>query len=368
MWSRAFVLTFSFAAIAVPSPAQEATLEGELAPGFKDLIEVSEVLLDVIATDADGRVVLGLGEDDFVIEEDGEAVEITGVSFYATRYADDLPVAETLAAAAAEEVPSSRYFILFWDAQPRDLRYGNLMLRQHMRASRDLKRWVMEEMSASDWMAVVRYDGELAIYQDFTQESEALVEAIRRAAVGKAPNAFAPASRRSGPIDHLSLARRLPPRDRTGGREDIYRALGRVAEASGYIVGRKNLLLLTTGFGEEERHSRSRPHPERYPALETLLNDHNVAVYPIDLTPPGRSPRQRDFLDQLARDTGGYYDENFVGFLNPVKDVAEENYGYYLLSYQSARRLGEIGYQRLEVRARDPEIQVRARTGYRYGL
>ena len=232
MWSRAFVLTFSFAAIAVPSPAQEATLEGELAPGFKDLIEVSEVLLDVIATDADGRVVLGLGEDDFVIEEDGEAVEITGVSFYATRYADDLPVAETLAAAAAEEVPSSRYFILFWDAQPRDLRYGNLMLRQHMRASRDLKRWVMEEMSASDWMAVVRYDGELAIYQDFTQESEALVEAIRRAAVGKAPNAFAPASRRSGPIDHLSLARRLPPRDRTGGREDIYRALGRVAEAS----------------------------------------------------------------------------------------------------------------------------------------
>lgn len=64
---------------------------GGLAPGFRDLIEVSEVLVDVIATDAEGEVVLGLGKDDFVIEEDGEAVEITGASFYATRYAGDVP-------------------------------------------------------------------------------------------------------------------------------------------------------------------------------------------------------------------------------------------------------------------------------------
>ena len=39
----------------------------------------------------------------------------------------------------------------------------------------------MEEMSASDWLAVVRWDGELEVYQDFTQETQALVEAISRA-------------------------------------------------------------------------------------------------------------------------------------------------------------------------------------------
>ena len=254
------------------------------------------------------------------------------------------------------------------DAQPRDLRYGSLMLRQNLRASRDLQRWVMEEMSASDWMAVVRYDGELEIYQDFTQETEALVAAIGRASSGRSANAFAPASRRSVPTRHLSLLRRLPAWNRTAGRENIYHALGRLAEVSGTLVGRKNLLLLTFGFGEEIHHSKSRPHPEHYPELETLLNDHNVAVYPIDLTPPGRPARQRDFLDQLARDTGGTYDESFSGFVNPVKDIAQENRGYYLLSYQSARPAGEIGYQRLEVKARDPEIKVRARTGYRYGL
>ena len=363
--SLCFILPL--AALAVPAAAQDEMPSAGLAPSFKDLIEVSEVLLDVIATDAEGEVVLGLGEDDFLIEEDGEPVEITGVSFYATRYFDDEERAAA-GATAPQEVPSSRYFILLWDSQPRNLRYGSLMLRQRLRASRDLRRWVTDEMSASDWLAVVRWDGELAVYQDFTQETRALVEAIGRAAVGKAANAYAPASRRSGSIRHLSLQRRLPPPRRAGERENLYQALGRLAEASGTIVGRKNLLLLTTGFGVELQHSRSEPHPEHYPALETLLNDHNVAVYPIDLTPPGRPARQRDFLDRLARDTGGYYDENFIGFLSPVQDVAQENHGYYLLSYQSARPAGEIGYQRLEVKARDPEIRVRARTGYRYGL
>ncbi len=360
---QAVTVAILIAVFTVPLAAQEA--ESELALGFKDLVEVSEVLLDVLATDADGELVLGLEKDDFVIEEDGELVEVTGVSFYTTRYGHGEAAAtgsETVA-----ETPSSRYFILLFDAQNRHLKYGAQMLRQHLRASRDTQRWVKDEMSASDWMAVVRWDGKLEVYQDFTQETEALVEAIGRAASGKSPSAFVPASRRAGPVRDLTITKRLPPAVR-GERETLYQALGRLAQATGYIVGRKNLLLMTIGFGEEEHNFGSKPHPELYPPLETLLNDHNVAVYPIDLTPPGKSPRQQDFLEQLADDTGGYYDDNFVGFFNPVKDVADETYGYYLLSYQSARPAGEIGYQRLVVRARDPEIEVRARTGYRYGL
>ena len=48
--------------------------------------------------------------------------------------------------------------------------------------------------------------------------------------------------------------------------------------------------------------------------------------------------------------------------------VSDENYGYYLLSYQSEHPAGEIGYERIAVRPRDPRIELRARTGYRYGL
>ncbi len=336
-----------------------AGAQEELAPSFDDLVEVSEVLLDVLAVDEDGNVVTGLGKDDFVVEEDGEPVPITGVSYYATRYDES---------GEAEEIPASRYFVLFFDMQQRSPRYGSRMLLQRLRASRDLQRWVEEEMTASDWMAVVRWDGKLEIYQEFTQEAGALAEAIRRAAAGKPANSYLPAGRRHSPGRSLELARRLQPPVRGSSRENLYQALGRLAEATGYIVGRKNLLMLTTGFGEEKGLYRSEPDPDHYPELETRLNDHNVAVYPIDLTPAGLPPMQEDFLERLATDTGGYYDPNFVGFLNPVKEVADDNLGYYLLSYQSARPAGEIGYQRLEVRARNPEVQVRARRGYRYGL
>ncbi len=354
---RALSRALPFALLTVFATAP-ATAQDELAPSFDDLVEVSEVLLDVLAVDQDGNVVTGLGKDDFVIEEDGEPVSITGVSYYSTRYDDS----------AEDEIPSSRYFVLFFDMQPRSPRYGSRILTQRLRASRDISRWVEEEMTASDWMAVVRWDGKLEIYQEFTQETGALVEAIRRAAAGKAANSYQPAGFRRSPDRSLALARRLQPPVRGSGRENIYQAIGRLAEATGSIVGRKNLLMLTTGFGEEKSFYRSEPDPDHYPDLETRLNDHNVAVYPIDLTPAGHPPLQEEFLEQLAEDTGGYYDPNFVGFLNPVKDVAGDNLGYYLLSYQSARPAGEIGYQRLEVKASNPEIQVRARRGYRYGL
>ena len=76
MWSRVLVLTFTLAALTAVSPAQEGEPPVELAPSFKDLIEVSEVLLDVIATDAAGQVVLGLGE---AFHRNGASLEATTV-------------------------------------------------------------------------------------------------------------------------------------------------------------------------------------------------------------------------------------------------------------------------------------------------
>ncbi len=61
-------------------PAEEPALE------FEGLIEVSEVLLDVAATDVYGESVTGLDTDDFVVEEDGKPVRLTSVSYYTTRY------------------------------------------------------------------------------------------------------------------------------------------------------------------------------------------------------------------------------------------------------------------------------------------
>lgn len=341
--------------IALLASAAHLHAQEELA-SFDGMIEVSEVMLDVLATDADGEIVRGLDKDDFVIEEDGEEVIITSVDFYSTRYGEDIT--------KADEIPWSRYFIAFFDDQRRFNRYGTREIRQHIRASSHARRWVAEDMQPSDWMAVVRYDGTLKIYQDFSQDRDALNEALGRAAVGRKPS-----PQRQSQTGLVSLLRNLPQPTQRKGKENIYQSLGRLAESSGFIVGRKNLLLFTLGFGLEDHTTRKVTPDERYyPHMEAMLNDHNVAVYPIDITPAGQGARQRDFLQLLADDTGGFYDENFVGFLAPLQDVAEENSGYYLLSYQSPRPAGEVGYQRLEVKSQDSDIEVRARRGYRYGL
>ena len=344
---------------AAQEPEPPSAGEPSLELSFEGLVEVSEVLLDVLATDGEGQVVAGLGRDDFIVEENGEPVNLTGVSFYSTRY-DSQPQ-------VAGEPPSSRHFIFFFHNQWQTSYYGGDLMRQQMRAGIESRRWLEEEMLSSDWVAVVSYGkGKLRIHQDFTQDREALVRAFKEGAIGKKPAGM---QRRSPGSRDLDIFRRLPRgrelRERAG---NVYQALGLVAEACGYVVGRKNLLMFTIGFGQERRFGEAEPDPDFYPQLETALNDHNVAVYPIDTSPAGRGTRQTDFMTRLAEDTGGTYFEDFVGFIRPLRDIGGDNYAYYVLSYQSEHPAGEIGYQRVEVRARDEAIQVRTRKGYRYGL
>ena len=333
--------------------------EPVLDVGFDGLVEVSEVLLDVLATDEEGEVVLGLDEDDFIVEENGEEVDLTGVSYYTTRYAGD----------GADEVPSSRYFIFFFHTQWHLKSAGGDLMRQQLRAGLESRRWLEEEMLPSDWVAVVGYNSKLRLYQDFTQDREALKKAFRAAAASKKPSTDVPLRRRSPGATELSILHRLPT-----GRElkkkvrNVYQALEQLAQTCSPIVGRKNLLMFTVGFGDEMGIGDAEADPRYYPQLETALNDHNVAVYPIDTSPAGRGTRQTEFLTQLAEDTGGVYHEDFYGFIHPLRDIGGDNYAYYVLSYQSEHPAGEIGYQRIEVKARDESIQVRARKGYRYGL
>ena len=224
-------------------------------------------------------------------------------------------------------------------------------------------------MLPSDWIAVVSLGSKMIVRQDFTQDPDALRQAIEDAAAGRKPRAKT--SRRDPARDYdLHILRRIEtdPRLRRRG-SDVYDALGLLAEASAYLVGRKNMLVFTIGLGEE-----GRPPPSDAPELvqfETVLNDHNVALYPIDITPAGRGTlesRQSEMLTRLAEATGGVYHQDFVGFLGPMSVVADENYAYYLLTYQSTHPSGESGYRQVEVRTRDENLTARVRRGYRYGM
>ena len=341
-----------------PSGAQEP------ADSFEGLVEVTEVLLDVLATDRSGAVVTGLGTDDFVVTENGDPVNLTGVSYYTTRYGPDGSIQ-----VADGDIPSSRYFIFFFHDMRRFGPEATRLVRQQLDAARKSREWVEDHMLPSDWVAVASYDVKLKVHLDFTQDREQILQAIEDGSRGKDPEKnVGRRGRRVPPSGAPSLLRNLPQgktlRKKTS---RIYDGVRLLADASAFIVGRKNLLMFSIGFGEFRGTGVPTGDPRYYPKMEQALNDANVAVYTIDLTPTEFDHAQRDFMSQLASDTGGYYYGTFVNFITPLREIAAENVGYYVLSYQSEHPAQEQGYQEVKVKAVDKSVKVRARKGYLYG-
>jgi hypothetical protein len=97
------------------------------------------------------------------------------------------------------------------------------------------------------------------------------------------------------------------------------------------------------------------------------LNTANVAVYTLDVVPPGTHHTMSNALQKLATDTGGRYFWEVTNYETVLGQVAQENSGYYLLSYRSEHSQGQSGYQAVEVRTTNPEFKVTARKGYNYG-
>lgn len=350
-------------ALSLPLTAQEPEA------GFEEEIEVSEVLLDVVAVDRKGQVVRGLGPEDFQVRQGGEPVEITGVSFYTTRYGADARTGTAAGGGAVAEIPSSRYFIFFFHDQRRVGGVGGQLLRQQLDAGRQSARWIREEMQPSDWVAVVGFGVKLQVYQDFSQDRGALETAIDQAVRGRDAKTLAPSKRRRAVASGPSLLAQLPPQPTLGDRTPrMYEALQVLAEATGPLVGRKNVLLFTIGFGQLDGVGPfNRPDPRFYPETEEALNANNVAVYPIDLSPVGVEHTQTGFLNQLAYDTGGTYLRTFTSFITPLRRIAEENDGYYTLSFRAEHPAGERGYRQITVDATRPKVILRAPRGYRYG-
>jgi VWFA-related protein len=330
---------------------------------YKEELAVSEVLIDALVTDRRGTIVLGLGEDDFSIEENGKPVEITGVTFYSNRqFLDSAAVAGTLGLDPAE-IPVERYFILFFHDQRRGFQR---LLSQQLTAARETKKWIQGDLLPNDLVAVVSYDVKLKLHQDFTNDRGGLVAAIDAAAtgqdgVGEWPSRQA-AARGPSLAEHLPRGRELRKQTPL-----IYDALRLVSAAAGSIPARKNLVLFSTGFGVVDPFGFYQPDARYYPRMMQALNDNNVAVYPIDLIPAATDHPLRSALSQVAADSSGRYYSLFVSFLTPLEEIARENNGYYLLSYRSEHEAGAVGYQKVEVSTRNPNFVIKARPGYRYG-
>ena len=351
-------LAMTLALFATGLLAQEPKPQGQ----FEAEIDVNEVLLDVLVTDKKGNVIVGLKPEDFVVKENGKPVELTGVTFYSDRRL----IGSAQEGVKVDEVPEDRFFILFFDDQKDEAVDSPSLLARQVDASQRAKDWVLKGRQPADWVAVVSYDKKLKVQQDFTRDGRALAEAVGDAVKGKDAEGNWPSRIKQG--EGPSLYAHLPQgnalRDKT---ESIYDALEVLAEAAGHVRGRKNLIMFSTGFGDLNAFGQYVPDQRFYPDMAQALNDNNVAVYNIDLVPAGTIHPLSNAMMKLSSDTGGQYYTNFATFSTPLKQIGEENSGYYLLSYRNEQPAGKTGFQEVEVDTTNPEFKVRARKGYEYG-
>lgn len=358
----ASVLALILALGSLPAQGQETPApKGE----FGEDIQVTEVLLDVRVNDKQGNVIIGLQPEDFVVREGGEVVAVETATFYSNLQLAPGADGSALSAEAVDAVPRDRYFILFLHDQRRTHSDDRGVLSRQIEAIQKSKEWVRTGLLPGDWVAVATYDHRLKVQSDFTQDRGQILGALDWAVKGKDSGNWpsrvdetAPKSLRA----HLPQGKEL--RDQT---TRIYDALEVLAEASGSISGRKNLMLFTLGFGRVDSFGLYREETRFYQPMVQALNDNNVAVYTIDLSPPGVRHTMEDAMNQLANETGGEYLFNFTNFILPLERISEANAGYYLLSYQSRHKTGESGYQRVKVDTKDPTFRVQARDGYLYG-
>ena len=362
---QAFIVVLAVLGVVLPLAAQEQETPETT---IREQLEVTEVLLDVVVTDGSGNIIIGLKPEDFTIVDGDREVQAKTAVFYSNRRFVDSGVSAERLGVAADEVASDRYFIFFFH----DQRFEDPDLTANiLDAIRWSKDWVRYESLANDWIAILSYDASLKVHQDFTNNKEDLLRALDGVSKSRSPENTWPS--RIEDVEGASLRQGLPQgKDLRKKTRRIYSALSTVAEASGDIVGRKNLLFFSVGIGQLREGGNYVPDSRYWGPMMESMNDNNVAVYAISWI---RNIGQETFaqgalnnsLSLLAVDTGGQYFANFVNFKEPLRKINEDNNGYYLLSYDAEYPAGKTGFQEVQVRIENPGFNVRARKGYSYG-
>lgn len=383
------------------------------------------VQLDVVVTGRDGRCVSGLAPAAFEVLEDGKK---QAVSHFAEESREGLRATEEPRAAPApapgEPAPApapagsrGRRFVVAFD----DLHTtaGNLAA-----AKKAMGRFVDEQVSPDDWVALVSTSGNVGVYQDFTRDPRALHRAIDRVT-----SRYVPVEPGGAPylsefqaelIDRntdpealrVAVEEILQTEDylgEIGAREKAYaqarrmvfeiqartgRALGAieaVVRGLAPVPGRKIVVLVSDGFlvgaGAAESHTfdvrriidaATRSGVVLY-ALDTrgLIADApgGSASFggPGVLTAPGArsnlqsrgNEAQKQSLNALAEDTGGFLVQNTNDLNAGLGRILRDNEVYYLLAYEPANAARDGKFRKVQVRvAGRPDLKVRTRSGY----
>jgi VWFA-related protein len=281
--------------------------------------------------DRQGKYVSNLTQADFVVREDGVEQK---VSYFAAPQDDPITIT------------------LLLDTNQPDLDF--------LRAEKNAAiQFFLSPLGKFESAALMRFDHDFWVVQDFTDSATLLLSAARSLA-------------EHGAAADPSLEHRVSLKGAAGsgvvqsGRNaQLYEAISRAARSMGERQGRKALIVVTDW---SDLGTRLRLED----VFEAVENSSTI-LYPILLAEP-RTPDAgghaeallKALLRKLARDTGGRDLE--VDLDHPLgallEQIRQELRAQYLLGYTPSGSTTGNGYREIEVASKDAALRVRGRAGY----
>ena len=378
-----------------------------------DLIEVRAVV-----TDRDDRVIDNLKAEDFELLENGRLQQ---VSFFSLRKIGS----ESSAPQASERVeanpkslphnpvsslkPPARTIVLFVDTL-------HLSVTSFVTARETLKKFVNEQMTDEDLLALKTSTGQLGIFEQFTRDKQMLRFAIDRlkpwfqSLRTTLLSAYIAAKALNGDNEAFALAYAILQAEESlkipasyvvaaakdtvnlsvTKRKSALATLDAVTKQLTELPGQRLLILLSDGFSLVDSGAAFEPH-----ALDSTINSavrSGVIVY--SLVASGLQPEfftgnaslgldtalsmskfgatvsqsRRDVVNNLrdiAEGTGGKVFANTNDLNGKLQKALDDNRVYYTLAFYPSSEKQDASFRRITVRVKNhPEYTVRAQKGY----
>ena len=365
-------------------------LSGQEPDGsVKFSVSTNLVIVNVGVRDQDGRAVADLKAEDFKIVEDGDRQEVSVFEFQQLEPAAEAePLTFTQRETAEPEAKAERERNITPSA-PGEVRYRDKRLlvlyfdfssmppADQIRAQRAADRFLDDQMSPSDLVAVMAFSSRLQVLQDFTDNRELLRDVVASFRIGEAGELAVEAETgEDAAVDDGAAFVADETEFNIFNTDRKLSALQSATKMLSSLPEKKALVYFSSGV--------SRTGVENNSQLRSTINTavrSNVSFYPIDTrglvaeAPLGdattgsqrgtraysgqgqRQRRQRfndsqDTLFTLAGDTGGKVFLNNNNLALGIAQAQQEISSYYILGYYSTNEKTDGRFRRVKIRVK----------------
>jgi VWFA-related protein len=391
-------------ALALPQQAQQKKEETVTFTSTSTL-----VIVNCFVRDKSGNPVEGLKKEDFKLLEDGKPQNIAVFEFQKLEDPTPAPAAKpkllaSVAKTTAPKPAASKAPAAITPSKTGELRYRDRRLivflfdmssmppQDQTRAQKAAIKFLQEQMTPSDVVAILTFANDLKVQQDFTDDRDRLAEVIKGFSIGEGSALAGEADTADANTGEDTQAAFTADETEFNifNTDAKLTALETAAKMLSSLPERKALVYFSSGVGKTGVENESQLRSTVNAAVRA-----NVAFYPIDARglvalPPGgdaskasargtglftggqqtkekdRFNNQQETLSTLAQDTGGkaLLDDNdlAMGIVQAQRDIRS----YYILGYYSTNGAQDGKYRKVTL-ALNGTMRAGLKLDYRSG-